>query len=196
MHPKKTHPDRVPSGQVVTDKFPRLDLGIIPKFDPADFRFTLSGAVRNSVQLTWDDLAKLPRATITSDFHCVTRWSRLDNIWRGIPAKVFVDLAQPLPDAHWVIAHSADGYTTNLLTEDLLKENVLLALEWEGEPLAPEHGYPARLIVPYLYGWKSAKWCRGLDFLSQEVPGYWEVRGYHIRGVAFNEERFSKDFRG
>jgi DMSO/TMAO reductase YedYZ molybdopterin-dependent catalytic subunit len=193
MWPQKPDPKRIPPGQTLTTKFPRLDLGIIPAFDPASFQFALSGAVQQPTRLSWQDLNHLPRIHLTADFHCVTRWSRLENTWTGIPGKVFVDIAKPLPEARFVLAHSADGYTTNLLTEDLLKDNVLLALEWEGQPLTPEHGYPARLIVPYLYGWKSAKWCIGLEFLTTEVLGYWEVRGYHRRGDAFKEERFSAD---
>ncbi|MHA2620197.1 MAG: sulfite oxidase-like oxidoreductase [bacterium JZ-2024 1] len=184
---------RVPPGQVVTDRFPRLDLGVIPKVDPATFRFTLSGDVIHPAELTWEDLSQLPRITIISDFHCVTRWSRLENTWTGIPGRIFVDLARPAESARWVMAHSADGYTTNLLTDDLMKDNVLLATHWNNAPLTPEHGYPARLIVPYLYGWKSAKWCVGLEFLTSEAPGYWESRGYHIRGDVSREERFSPD---
>ena len=132
----------------------------------------------------------LPQATLTADFHCVTQWSRLGNVWRGVPAGAVLDLAAPAPEARYVVVHCNGGYTTNLDLQALREPDVLFAHEHDGQPLAPDHGGPLRLVVPQRYGWKSAKWVSGLELLAEDRPGFWEQRGYHHRGDPWREQRF------
>jgi len=166
-----------------------LDLGVRPAFNDRRWRFTVDGAVEAQLQLTWEEfVALVPKRQQTSDFHCVTTWSRLDLGWGGMPFSALAAIVQPTVAALFVLAHGADGYSTNLLLEDAMADDVLLAYELDGQPLSLEHGGPMRLLVPRRYAWKSAKFLRRLEFLEVDEPGYWEQRGYHDRGDPWQEE--------
>jgi len=183
-------PQRIPPGQYRTDKFPVLDLGVQPPLDPAAFRLKVWGEVEKPLDLSWDAYRRLPRVDLLADFHCVTRWSRLELNWSGVHIREILKAARPKPAAKAVMAHCREGYTTNVLLSDLDDEDVILADTLEGAPLPLEHGGPVRLLVPKLYGWKSAKFLSGLEFLKEDEPGYWEQRGYHMRGEYLAEERY------
>jgi DMSO/TMAO reductase YedYZ molybdopterin-dependent catalytic subunit len=183
---------RVPPGQKLTEKLPVLDLGIKPTFHEKRWRFTVDGEVEVPIDVDWSGfLQLLPRHEQTSDFHCVTTWSRLDLRWGGARFAELADLVRPTPAARFVIAECADGYSTNLPLADLLADDVLLACELDGQPLSVEHGGPMRLLVPQRYAWKSAKFLHRLVFRERDEPGYWEQRGYHRRGDPWSEERYS-----
>jgi len=184
---------RLPPGQVATLKWPVLHVGDVPRFDPALWDFRTAGWVKKTLRLTWDQFMALPRIEVTADFHCVTRWSRFDNHWEGVPFAAIRDLTQPLPSATHVLVHSEHDYTTNIPLADLIQPDVLFAYRHDGAPLEPEHGGPLRLVVPKLYGWKSAKWVRSLEFLPKDEAGYWERNGYHMRGDPWQEQRFDTD---
>ncbi len=181
---------RIPPGQYKTEKFPVLDLGIQPEVDLAAYRLKVYGEVEKPFELTWAELQKLPRVELFADFHCVTRWSRLELTWKGVHIKEILKLAKPKPSAKAVMAHCLEGYTTNLTLSDLNDDDVILADTLESKPLPTEHGGPVRLLVPKLYGWKSAKFLSGLEFLPEDTPGYWEERGYHMRGEYLAEQRY------
>jgi DMSO/TMAO reductase YedYZ molybdopterin-dependent catalytic subunit len=182
--------ERLPVGQYLTKKWPVLSYEPTPKFDPAKYRFKVSGAVAEPFELTWDELQALPHVQLTTDFHCVTTWSRYDNAWEGVHIREILQRAKPLPEAKFVMAHSFTGYTTNMPLADLDDDDVIIAFTHDGEPLAPEHGGPVRLIVPKLYAYKSAKWLSGLEFMEKDRPGFWEVRGYHNHADPWKEERY------
>lgn len=186
-----TDPTRVPPGQAVTQKWPVLHYGDIPRVDLKTWDFRLFGLVEQPVTLTWDQFKQLPRTTVHCDIHCVTRWSRLDNTFEGVAVRDLFDLVQRQPEARFVTIHAEHGFTTNLPLDDLLQSNVLLADTHDGAPLAPEHGWPLRLVVPHLYFWKSAKWVRGFELRATDRPGFWEQYGYHMRGDPWKEERYS-----
>ena len=182
---------RVPPGQVVTQKWPVLHYGSVPKADLTTWDLQITGLVQNRIRLTWDDFQRLPRSTTQCDIHCVTRWSRLDNSFAGVAFRELFDRAQPKPEARYAVVHAEQGFTTNVPLADLLRDGVLLADTHDGAPLAPEHGWPLRLMIPHLYFWKSAKWIRGLEFVAADQPGFWEQYGYHMRGDPWKEERYS-----
>lgn len=182
--------ERLPAGQYLTKKWPVLSYEPTPRFDPQKYQFKVWGAVAEPFELTWDELLALPRVQLTSDFHCVTTWSRFDNAWEGVHIREILKRAQPLPEAKFVMAHSFTGYTTNMPLADLDDDDVLIAFMHDGQPLEPEHGGPVRLIVPKLYAYKSAKWLNGLEFLEKDRPGFWEVRGYHNHADPWKEERY------
>lgn len=184
---------RLPPGQSLTLKWPVLHYGSVPRFDPARWDFRVAGLVEHPLRFTWDEFNRLPRAHTTSDFHCVTRWSRFDNQWDGVALREILSLSQPLSNANYVLVHAEQGYTANLPLADLDRADVLLATHHDGESLTPDHGYPLRLIVPQLYAWKSVKWVRGLELLERDQAGFWEQNGYHMRGDPFKEERFDTD---
>jgi DMSO/TMAO reductase YedYZ molybdopterin-dependent catalytic subunit len=184
---------RLPPGQSLTLKWPILHEGSVPHFDPVRWDFRVFGLVRNPVKLPWEEFKRLPRITTTSDFHCVTRWSRFDNQWEGVAFHEIMKLADPPPEAKYVLVHAEQGYTANVSLADLARDHVLLATHHDGRPLDPEHGYPLRLIVPHLYAWKSVKWVRGFEFLESDAPGFWEQNGYHMRGDPWKEQRFDTD---
>jgi len=193
QEPRQTDPnqERLPPGQHLTNGFPVLDLGVRPKFNPESWRFKVEGLVEEPFDLGWDEFQALPREKQTSDFHCVTTWSKYDVDWDGVR---FVDLAaivRPTEEANFVIAHGCDDYTTNLPLADCLDEDVILADRLYGQPLPIEHGGPMRLIVPALYAWKSAKFLQKLVFVAEDQPGFWEERGYHDRGDPWQEERYA-----
>ena len=190
---KMAEEGRLPPGQAATLKWPVLHYGSIPRFDPATWDFRIGGLVENPARLTWEEFNRLPQSTVTSDFHCVTRWSRFDNRWEGVLFRDVLKTIKLLPRAAYVLVHAEQGYTANIPLADLDRENVLFATHHDGEPLPPEHGYPLRLIVPHLYAWKSVKWVQGLEFLDRDVPGFWEQNGYHMYGDPFKEQRFDTD---
>ncbi len=183
-------PARIPPGQYYTDKWPVLHAGSIPSIDIATWDLNVFGLVRNPVRLSFDELRELGERDQTSDIHCVTRWTRLDMSWKGVPLRAILDLVEPLDSARYVIAHAEQGYTANLPIEALQDPDVMIGLEADGAPLTPEHGYPARLVVPKRYFWKSAKWLRGLEFSDVDKPGFWEGYGYHNEADPWREERY------
>lgn len=183
---------RIPPGQYQTTKFPVLHYGSVPRADLITWDFKVWGLVDSPFTLTWTDFKALPRKTVHTDIHCVTRWSKLDTTWEGVPIQAILEAAQLRPSATFVLAHSEQGYTANLPLAILDDEDVLLADTFNGEPLEPEHGYPLRLVVPKRYFWKSAKWIRGLEFLDHDILGFWERYGYHNDADPWKEERFSE----
>ena len=182
--------DRLPPGQVLTTKWPVLHYGDVPAAETRTWSFEVSGLVERPFTLTYDELLQLPRKTVRCDIHCVTRWSRLDDSFEGVPVKLLLERAGVKPEAKYCLVHAERGFTTNLPLADLDREENLIALKWNGEWLTPEHGWPARLLVPHLYLWKSAKWVRGLELLGEDIPGFWEQNGYHMRGDPWREERY------
>jgi len=186
--------DRLPPGQTKTSGFPILDLGIRPSLARyPQWILEISGSVRSPAQLTLLQLKQLGGEEIIADFHCVTRWSRYDLHWKGIPFQKIIDYAKPSDSAQFVIFHSFDKYTANVPLGELLKPNVIVAYELEGSQIPPEHGGPIRMIIPQLYGWKSAKFLTGIEFSEKDKPGFWEVRGYSNRAQPWIEERYSDD---
>jgi DMSO/TMAO reductase YedYZ molybdopterin-dependent catalytic subunit len=183
-------PGRVPPGQTVTAKWPVLTYGDSPKVDTARWRFRIFGAVEIPRHWTWTEFSALPSVEIRSDVHCVTRWSRLDNRWRGVRPRDLLAEARPHPTARHVMVHAEPDYTTNLPLEALIEDDVLLATHHDGSPMPAEHGGPVRLVVPRLYFWKSAKWVTGFELMEKDRPGLWEGSGYHMRGDPWLEERF------
>ena len=183
--------DRLPPGQVITEKWPILTYGETPRVDLARWTFRCFGKVAKDTSWSWSELLALPRIEVVSDIHCVTRWSRFDNRWEGVSAREILRRVEPLPEAVAVMAHSEGGYTTNIALTDLDAEDALLAIRHDGTDLAPEHGGPCRLVVPRLYFWKSAKWIRAFELLDVNAPGFWEENGYHMRADPFREERYS-----
>jgi DMSO/TMAO reductase YedYZ molybdopterin-dependent catalytic subunit len=181
---------RLPAGQSLTLKWPVLHYGSVPHFDSTRWDLWVRGCVSGPLRLDWARFKSLPRVEDVSDFHCVTRWSRFDNHWRGVSTRTLLELARPLPPARYVLVHGEQGYTANLPLADFLADHVLLATHHESQPLTAEHGGPLRLIVPHLYAWKSVKWVRGIELLDHDVPGFWEKNGYHNYGDPFREQRF------
>jgi len=192
---------RLPPGQALTRHFPVLHYGPVPRFDPAAWDFRVWGEVEEEVRWTWERFNQLPRTLVSMDIHCVTRWSKFDTTWEGVSVRSLIDLGliRLKPTARFILQHAEYGFTVNLPLEIVLADNFLLATHYDGEPIPPDHGYPLRgivgavrgredLTVPYF--WKGAKWLRGLEFLAQDQPGFWEQAGYHNRADAWREERF------
>jgi DMSO/TMAO reductase YedYZ molybdopterin-dependent catalytic subunit len=184
--------NRIPPGQSQTAKWPVLDAAGPPSIDLAAWRLDLTGLVQTPVAFTWKEFLALPRVKVFSDFHCVTRWSRLDNLWEGVSTRELIRHCGPLkPAAKFVVASGYDyGWTTNLPLDQFLAEDALVATNHDGQPLTVEHGGPARLIIPQLYAWKSAKWLAAIEFLAEDRAGFWERNGYHMNGDPWKEERF------
>jgi len=182
---------RIPPHQAVTPKFPVLHVGPVPRFDPKTWDFVVEGLVENPLRLTYEEFMKLPKTVSTSDFHCVTGWSRLNNKWEGVAFKTIADLAKPLSKAKFVTIVAEGNYTTSLPLEDLLDEDVLLAYGFNDNALQPEHGGPLRLVVPKKYAYKSAKWVRKLRFTEEQELGFWEQRGYSNTADPWKEERYA-----
>lgn len=181
---------RLPPGQTLTAKWPVLDLGDQPNITLKDWRLTVAGRVETPIDWDWETFLAQPQETISNDIHCVTRWSRLDNTWEGVTARHLLSVIRPRTDARFLIFHGHDGYTTNVPLEHFDRPGSLLAHTWEGQPIGREHGGPVRPIIPSLYLWKSAKWMKHITVTDQDVPGYWETRGYHDVGDPWKEERF------
>jgi DMSO/TMAO reductase YedYZ molybdopterin-dependent catalytic subunit len=184
---------RVPPGQTLTAKWPVLTYGLTPRFDPVRWSFRCFGLVEREVVWSWEEFARLPRVRMTSDVHCVTRWSKLDNQWEGVAIAEIMRHLRLRPTARYVLVHADPDYTTNLALPDLLQDDVLVALKHNGQDLAPDHGGPCRLVVPRLYFWKSAKWVRGLELRDYDEPGFWEYYGYHNYGDPWKEQRYRGD---
>jgi DMSO/TMAO reductase YedYZ molybdopterin-dependent catalytic subunit len=184
---------RLPPGQVLTAKWPVLTYGETPRVDLATWTFRCFGLVENEVAWTWKEFLDLPRTRLTSDIHCVTRWSRYDNRWEGVAVREILSRVRVRPEAVAVMAHSYGGYTTNIALSDLDSDDALLAIKHDGQDLPPDHGGPCRLVVPKLYLWKSAKWIRSLEFLDVNPPGFWEENGYHLHADPWKEERYSDE---
>jgi DMSO/TMAO reductase YedYZ molybdopterin-dependent catalytic subunit len=189
---RPTGRDRTPPGQILTRKWPVLHYGHVPRIDLATWRFRIWGAVEEPLELGWAAFEALPRREVLCDIHCVTRWSRLDNRFAGVPVRELLGRVRLLPSASHVLVHAAPDYTTNLPLEDLDRAENLLATHHDGEPLAPEHGGPIRLLVPHLYFWKSAKWVTGFEIMEGDAPGFWEENGYHMYGDPWAEQRFGR----
>jgi DMSO/TMAO reductase YedYZ molybdopterin-dependent catalytic subunit len=183
-------PARLPPGQYLTEKWPVLHAGSIPRVDLRTWDFKVFGEVEDPLTLTWEELKALPSREVTIDIHCVTRWSRFDTSFRGVHWSELAQRVRPKPSARFVIAHAEQGYTANVPLEAIEDENALIAYEADGEPLAPEHGYPLRLVVPSKYFWKSAKWLRGLELRAIDQPGFWERYGYNNNADYRREERY------
>ncbi len=183
---------RLPPGQIVTQKWPVLHYGTVPLVSPEAWSLRVWGLVEEPFTLDWHALQALPRQESLCDIHCVTRWSRYDNLFTGVPLAPILARARVRPETTHVLIHAEQGFTTNLPIDDLTRPANLLALEHNGAPLTPEHGGPVRLVVPHLYFWKSAKWIRGLEFLEEDYPGFWEQNGYHMRGDPWAEERYGR----
>ena len=182
---------RLPPGQVLTQKWPVLTYGEVPRADLQTWSFHCYGLVDEEVSWTWKEFLELPRVQVTSDIHCVTRWSRFDNRWEGVAVREILRRVRVKPEAVAVMAHTQEGYTTNIPLADLDAEDALLAIKHDGQDLPPEHGGPCRLVVPKLYFWKSAKWVRSFEFLDLNAPGFWEENGYHMHADPWKDERYS-----
>ncbi|MGB6875685.1 MAG: sulfite oxidase-like oxidoreductase [Candidatus Acidiferrales bacterium] len=193
LEQKMAREGRLPPNQALTLKWPVLHYGSVPRFDPARWDFRIEGMVEKPVRLTWGEFSRLPMKQVTADMHCVTRWSRFDVRWEGVPFTEVMKLVKVKPEARCVMVHAEEEFTANVPLVDLMRPEVLFALRHNGEPLPPEHGYPVRLVVPHLYAWKSVKWVRGIEFLPHDAPGFWEQNGYHMRGDPFKEQRFDTD---
>ena len=181
---------RIPPGQYYTDKWPVLHAGGVPRIDLATWDFRVFGLVRNPIRVSFDELLALGTQEQSSDIHCVTRWTKLDMPWKGVPMRAVLDLVQPLDRARFVIAHAEQGFSANLPLEAVDADDAMLAYEAEGAPLTPEHGFPLRLLAPSRYFWKSAKWLRGLEITDVDRPGFWEGYGYHNDADPWKEERY------
>ena len=193
---------RLPPGQSYTQRFPVLHYGPVPAFNPATWDFKVWGEVETPLHLTWEEFNKLPRSQVKMDIHCVTKWSKFDTLWEGLPLSMLVErgLIKPTPKARFVLEHAEYGFTTNVPLPVALQENFLLATHFNGEPISPDHGYPLRAVVgaipgrqdlttPYL--WKGAKWLRGLEFMDRDRLGFWEQAGYHNDADVWKEQRFA-----
>lgn len=188
-----TAPERLPPGQHVTPNFPVLSAGPTPRTPLDQWTFTIEGLVHQPVSWTWEEFTKLPSQEIVADIHCVTKWSKLDTRWEGVSLDTLLDRVQLDDQANYITAFCDGGYTTNLPLTDVVNGQAFVAFRLDREPLVLEHGGPARLLVPHLYFWKSAKWVRGLQIADEDKPGFWESLGYHNRGDPWKEERYSGD---
>jgi DMSO/TMAO reductase YedYZ molybdopterin-dependent catalytic subunit len=181
----------IPVGQIVTTKWPVLDLGFQPEIPLSEWRLILDGEVENPVELTWKDFMSLPQTEDISDFHCVTTWSKLGMNWKGVRLLDLAALVQPKETATHIMCHGYDDYTTNVAIEEALKPDVLLVHTVEGHPLPKEHGGPVRMITPQLYAWKGSKWINRIEFLKHNKLGFWEERGYSNTAYPWRNDRYS-----
>ncbi len=185
---------RLPPGQYLERGFPVLSAGPTPRVTHEEWRFTLKVGPRPVKTWTWEEFNGLPRTKLHRDIHCVTKWSKFDTNWTGVAIDDLLAAAGIAePPTPYLLAHGFDGYSTNLPLKDVTGEQAMVALAYEDAPIAPDHGGPARLLVPHLYFWKSAKWLNGLQFTERDEPGFWELRGYHIYGDPWREQRFTGD---
>ena len=186
-------PSRLPPGQYLTERFPVLHVGEVPTYQPGDWSLRVFGLVDREYTLTLDELRALPATTITTDIHCVTKWSKFDTSWTGVRVRDLLELAGMKDGAHYFMGHAEYGYTANLPVADVLGDNAIVAYAYEGQDIEPIHGGPVRLVVPHLYFWKSPKWLRGIELRATDEPGFWEQNGYHMYGDPFREQRFWGD---
>jgi DMSO/TMAO reductase YedYZ molybdopterin-dependent catalytic subunit len=182
---------RLPPGQSLVDKFPVLSYGPTPRFNRQKWDFRVFGMVEEPLRFSYEEFRALPASRQVADFHCVTTWSRLDNVWEGLSVVDLMKRVRLKPEARYVIVHCDGGYTTNLPLEEFVDDDVMLAWRHDGRDLEPDHGWPLRLVVPKLYGWKSAKWVRAIEFAFEDRRGFWEVRGYHNHADPWLQERYS-----
>ena len=197
---KGIDPARLPPGQYFTDRFPVLHAGSVPVYDDlSEWNMLIGGLVKEPKTLTWQELLALPTSEVTVDIHCVTKWSKFDTPWKGVPFSAVLNLVDVAPEATHLMCHSEYGFTSNIPLEDCMgtdengQPKAMLAYEFDGKPLEPDHGYPLRFFLPRLYFWKSAKWLRGLEFMADDRPGFWERNGYHMYGDPFREQRYWGD---
>jgi DMSO/TMAO reductase YedYZ molybdopterin-dependent catalytic subunit len=188
--PDMLRENRVPPGQRLANHLPVLHYGEVPKINLDNWRLTICGLVAEKRDFSFKEFNALEKVKVLADIHCVTRWSLLNTTWSGVSTLKIKEILPPLPNAHFVIVHGANSFTTNLPLEDFFQPDVLLATEYNGELLSPEHGYPVRLVVPRLYFWKSAKWVTGIEFVEKDKAGFWESAGYHNHGDPWVEERY------
>ena len=181
---------RLPPGQRLVGRLPRLDLGMVPQIDTASWRLSVGGSVETPVTWDWNTFMAQPQVDTVSDIHCVTTWSRYDTAWQGVTARHLLSVVRPTATARAVMLRSHDGYSTNVPLDEFAADGVLLAHRLDGAPLPPDHGGPVRVVVPRLYFWKSAKWLRHIEVMDEDRPGYWEQRGYHMHGDPWTEERY------
>jgi DMSO/TMAO reductase YedYZ molybdopterin-dependent catalytic subunit len=186
----EAHANRLPPGQRKVTNWPVLDLGLMPDVSKSDWKMTVDGLVENPVTLNYEQFLALPQSEFVSDIHCVTKWSRFDNLWHGVAARDLIALVRPKAEARHVVFHALDGYTTNVSLEAFAAEDAIVAHGWEGYPITRQHGGPVRIIIPRYYFWKSAKWVKRIEFCRDDKPGFWEVRGYHNKGDPWKEERY------
>jgi len=182
---------RIPPGQHLVEDFPVLSYGPTPRFNPRKWDFRVLGLVEEPLRFSYQEFRALPLGRQRADFHCVTTWSKLDNLWEGVRVVDLMTRVRLKPEARYVVVHCDGGYTTNLPLEEFVDEDVMLAWRHDGRDLEPDHGWPLRLVVPKLYGWKSAKWVRAIEFSSEDRRGFWEVRGYHNHADPWTQERYS-----
>ncbi|MBB3149668.1 DMSO/TMAO reductase YedYZ molybdopterin-dependent catalytic subunit [Phyllobacterium trifolii] len=185
--------DRIPPGQTLTDDFPVLSAGPTPRVRTEDWSFTLKDGPKPLIKWSWAEFNALPQTKFTRDIHCVTAWSKLDTPWQGVLIDDIFAEAGIEPPTEFALAHSFDGYATNVPVKDLVGGKAMIATFYNGQPLTADHGGPARLLVPHLYFWKSAKWINGLQFTTRDEPGFWELRGYHVYGDPWREQRYTGD---
>jgi len=185
--------DRIPPGQHLVADFPVLSAGPTPKTDLKRWTFAIEGLVKQPARWSWDEFQKLPAQDFVVDISCVTTWTKLDTKWRGVSLDVLFEHVDLDPSARFVVAFSDGGYTTNLPIPDVVNGQAFVAYDYDGKPVPPDHGGPARLVVPHLYFWKSAKWVRGLRLVAEDRPGFWESLGYNNHGDPWKEERYSGD---
>ncbi len=186
-------PERLPPGQYLTKGWPVLHYGDVPRVRLADWTFRVWGLVEEPREWRYDEILALGQTRVECDIHCVTRWSKLDSVFEGVPFRAVAAAVRPKPEAHYVMVHAEQGFTANLPLADLDRDTVLFAHRADGKELEPDHGWPLRLVVPHLYFWKSAKWVRGLEFRADDAPGFWEGYGYHMRGDPWHEQRYWGD---
>ncbi len=186
--------DRIPPGQTLTTGFPVLHYGSVPQYkDLSTWDFRLFGLVEEELTLNYKEFMSLSKREFKNDISCVTTWTKLDNVWEGIPVAEVVNKVKLKPEAKYVMLHAEYGWSTNLPLEDFLRDTSFFGLKHDGQPLTPEHGYPLRMVVPHLYFWKSAKWIRGVEFMAKDKPGFWERNGYHMYGDYWKEQRYDFD---
>jgi len=182
-------PARLPPGQYLTDRFPVLHVGEVPSYEPGEWSLSIGGLVDKPYVLTFEELTALPSITLTTDIHCVTKWSKFDTVWRGVRVRDLLDVAGVQANATHIMGHAEFGYTANLPLVDATLDESLVVWEFDNEPIEPIHGGPVRLLVPNLYFWKSPKWLRGIEVRDSDQPGFWERNGYHMYGDPFLEQR-------
>ncbi|MGD9792148.1 MAG: sulfite oxidase-like oxidoreductase [Acidimicrobiia bacterium] len=183
-------PSRLPPGQYLTDRFPVLHVGDVPTYAPGEWNMTVGGLVESPFTLDFDELTALPSVRLTTDIHCVTKWSKFDTVWTGVRVVDLLERAGVKPEATHVMGHAEFGYTANVPLEDLMRPESMVVYAYDDAPIEPIHGGPVRLLVPNLYFWKSPKWLRGLELINGDRPGFWERNGYHMYGDPFLEQRF------
>ncbi len=190
ISPDTKKPERIPPGQSRTASFPALHYGSVPVTQPSKWTFRMFGLVEQEKTLNYEEFTSLPQVELHCDIHCVTGWSRLDNMFEGVQALEVKRLVKIKPEAKFVMVHGENRFTTNLPIDDFFQEDVIFALKFDGADITPEHGYPVRLVVPRLYFWKSAKWVTGVEFMAKDKLGFWESYGYHKHGDPWTQERY------